>query len=106
MDQAAEGIPASAPAAFGVTSDGTQGPAIVLARAASERVCEAAEVLRGQLRRPGRYHQGRDRGIAERLMGVEFGAAQDRALDVWGRLYGATSGTLHGGAADRPGPPA
>ncbi|MDX3695024.1 hypothetical protein PV726_32740 [Streptomyces europaeiscabiei] len=64
------------------------------------RVREAAEVLRGQLQRPGGYHRARAAGIAERLMGVVLGSAQERALDVWGEVYGKTSGTLHGGAAD------
>lgn len=61
---------------------------------------EAAEVLRGQLARPGGYHRARAAGIAERLMGIALGSAQERALDVWGEVYGQTSGTLHGGAAD------
>ncbi|MEV1040534.1 hypothetical protein AB0J01_28370 [Streptomyces sp. NPDC050204] len=64
-----------------------------------ERVSSAAGVLRGELDRPGGYHRGRAVGIAERLMGVKLGAAQEEALDVWGRVYGKTSGTLHGGAA-------
>ncbi|MEV5387251.1 hypothetical protein [Streptomyces sp. NPDC052721] len=64
------------------------------------RVREAAEVLRGQLARPGGYHRPRAAGIAERLMGVRLGAAQEEALGVWGEVYGMTSGTLHGGVAD------
>ncbi|MGW1288632.1 hypothetical protein ACWD4N_34385, partial [Streptomyces sp. NPDC002586] len=68
--------------------------------AAWERVRTAAEVLRGQLVRPGGYHRGRAAGIAERLMGVKLGAAQEEALDVWGAVYGQASNTLHGGAAD------
>lgn len=69
-------------------------------RAGRARVREAAEVLRGQLQRPGGYHRTRAAGIAERLMGVVLGSAQERALDVWGEVYGKTSGTLHGNAAD------
>jgi hypothetical protein len=34
-------------------------------------------------------------------MGVTLGSAQVEALKVWGRVYGATSGTLHGAGADR-----
>ncbi|TLQ39191.1 hypothetical protein FEF34_37965 [Streptomyces marianii] len=60
----------------------------------------AAEVLRGQLARPGGYHRGRAVGIAERLMGVKLGVAQETALDVWGAVYGTTSGTLHGAVAE------
>ncbi|MFK4120154.1 hypothetical protein [Streptomyces longwoodensis] len=41
-------------------------------------------MLRGQLARPGGYHPGRAAGIAERLMGVKLGAAQEEALGVWG----------------------
>ncbi|MEV5383010.1 hypothetical protein [Streptomyces sp. NPDC052721] len=64
------------------------------------RLREAAEVLRGQLKRPGGWHQARAAGIAERLMGVPLGAAQEEALSVWGEVYGMASGTLHGGIAD------
>lgn len=52
--------------------------------AAGERVREAAEVLRTELVKPGRYHQGRARAVIERLTGVRLGAAQETALDVWG----------------------
>ncbi|WP_331730248.1 hypothetical protein [Streptomyces sp. NBC_01174] len=72
--------------------------------AAWDRVDAAAETLRGELARPGGYHRGRAAGIAERLMGVRLGAAQEEALDVWGEVYGKTSGTLHGGAADEDRP--
>ncbi|MFI7089611.1 hypothetical protein ACIBUR_39255 [Streptomyces anulatus] len=65
-----------------------------------ERVGAAAEGLRAELERPGRYHQGRAAGVAERLMGVKLGFAQDKALDVWSQVYDATSGTLHGAAAE------
>ncbi|MGW2713465.1 hypothetical protein ACWC4J_31470 [Streptomyces sp. NPDC001356] len=65
-----------------------------------ERVRATAEVLRGQLVRPGGYHRGRAAGIAERLMGVKLGAAQEEALGVWGEMNGKTSGTLHGAAAE------
>ncbi|MCX4783882.1 hypothetical protein [Streptomyces sp. NBC_01264] len=64
------------------------------------RLREAADVLRGQLARPGGYHRARAAGIAERLMGVPLGAAQEEALGVWPELYAKTSGTLHGGVAD------
>ncbi|TKS96413.1 hypothetical protein [Streptomyces lasalocidi] len=57
-------------------------------------------MLRGQLARPGGYHPGRAAGIAERLMGVKLGAAQEEALGVWGEVYGKTSGALHGAAAE------
>ncbi|MFJ4700463.1 hypothetical protein ACIP5N_22210 [Streptomyces sp. NPDC088768] len=67
---------------------------------AVRRVRDAAEVLRGQLRRPGGFHRARAAGIAVRLMGVELGGAQERALEVWGEVYGKTSGTLHGAGAD------
>ncbi|MCC9690157.1 hypothetical protein [Streptomyces sp. MNU103] len=70
------------------------------AEEAWERVSTAAGVLRGQLARPGGYHRGRAAGIAERLMGVKLGAAQEEALGVWGEVYSATSGTLHGAAAE------
>ncbi|MFJ8164132.1 hypothetical protein ACIRBY_24825 [Streptomyces sp. NPDC096136] len=33
-------------------------------------------------------------------MGVLLGAAQEEALDAWGEVYGKTSGTLHGAAAE------
>ncbi|MFF7764144.1 hypothetical protein [Streptomyces griseorubiginosus] len=65
-----------------------------------ERITEAAQVLRTELERPGRYHQARARGIVERLMGVELGAAEDAALDVWGTVYGVASGILHGRTAN------
>ncbi|MGW2035230.1 hypothetical protein [Streptomyces sp. NPDC001811] len=67
---------------------------------ARERMRATAEVLRGQLVRPGGYHRGRAAGIAERLMGVKLGAAQEEALGVWGEMNGKTSGTLHGAAAE------
>ncbi|WP_031087892.1 hypothetical protein [Streptomyces sp. NRRL S-1831] len=70
------------------------------AEEAWERVSTAAGVLRGQLARPGGYHRGRAARIAERLMGVKLGAAQEEALGVWGEVYGKTSGTLHGAAAE------
>ncbi|WP_279617143.1 hypothetical protein [Streptomyces regalis] len=64
-----------------------------------ERVSAAAEVLRGELERPGGFHRARARGIVERLTGVTLGAAQETALDVWGAVYGVASGILHGSAA-------
>lgn len=70
------------------------------------RVRDAAEVLRGEVRRPGGYHRRRARGIAERLTGLRLGAAQDEALSTWGELYAKASETLHGAGAgadpDRP----
>ncbi|WP_329020286.1 hypothetical protein [Streptomyces sp. NBC_01601] len=97
--------PRSAPAAADVR------PAVApLERAGAAGTCgaglqwatvrEAAEVLRGQLVRPGGFHRARAAGIAERLTGIALGSAQERALEVWGEVYGQTSGTLHGGAAD------
>ncbi|MFF4055462.1 hypothetical protein ACFYZ8_06270 [Streptomyces sp. NPDC001668] len=61
---------------------------------------QAADVLRGQLKQPGGYHRARAAGIAERLMGVKLGAAQEEVLGVWGEVYGKALGTLHGGVAD------
>ncbi|WP_411101066.1 hypothetical protein [Streptomyces sp. x-45] len=69
------------------------------ARAGWERVSAAADVLRGELQRPGGFHRARARGIVERLTGVTLGTAQETALDVWGAVYGVASGILHGGAA-------
>ncbi|MEU6071061.1 hypothetical protein ABZ864_43120 [Streptomyces sp. NPDC047082] len=63
------------------------------------RVREAAAVLCGEVEKPGRYHQARARGIVERLMRVELGAAQETALDVWSRVYAVASGILHGRSA-------
>ncbi|WP_443977607.1 hypothetical protein [Streptomyces anulatus] len=78
-------------------------PAAVPPHAALSRVREAAGVLRGQLTRPGGFHRARAAGIAERLMGVALGAYHERALAGWGEVYARTSGTLHGGVADRAG---
>ncbi|MFJ6438711.1 hypothetical protein [Streptomyces sp. NPDC091416] len=72
-------------------------------QAALGRVRRAAEVLRGQLTRPGGFHRARAAGIAERLMGVALGAYHEQALDGWGEVYARTSGTLHGGEADPAG---
>ncbi len=87
------GLPADTPAVGGAGTNGagTEGWG---------RLQEAADVLRGQLKRPGGYHRARAAGIAERLMGVKLGAAQEEALGVWGEVYGKASGTLHGGVAD------
>lgn len=81
------------------STDDAAGGASAGASAAWERVTAAADVLRDELNRPGRYHQARARGIVERLMKVELGAAQETALDVWGTVYGVASGILHGRAA-------
>ncbi|WP_282108082.1 hypothetical protein [Streptomyces sp. RK31] len=67
------------------------------------RLGVAAEVLRGQLTRPGGFHRARAVGIAERLMGVALGSYHEQALAGWGEVYGRTSGTLHGGEADLAG---
>ncbi|MEV7889902.1 hypothetical protein ACWD3I_24930 [Streptomyces sp. NPDC002817] len=98
-----EAFPSDGPAADAGTAHdeaaGALSGASAGASAAWGRVRAAADVLRGELNRPGRYHQARARGIVERLMGVELGAAQERALDVWGTVYGVASGILHGRAA-------
>ncbi|MFK0143186.1 hypothetical protein [Streptomyces murinus] len=84
--------PADEPAGGGANAGPSAG--------AVQRVRDAAEGLRGQLKRPGGFHRARAAGIAVRLMGVELGGAQERALEVWGDVYGKTSGTLHGAGAD------
>ncbi|MEU9737427.1 hypothetical protein [Streptomyces sp. NPDC048002] len=105
---AAKASPAAEPAADGHAGAGPAGASDIVADTpqgptgealAWQRVTAAADVLRDELNRPGRYHQARARGIVERLMGVELGAAQERALDVWGTVYGVASGILHGRAA-------
>ncbi|MDQ1005830.1 hypothetical protein QFZ82_000315 [Streptomyces sp. V4I23] len=100
---AAEASPPDAPAAGAgpAAADAAGGMSGVSAEAnaAWERVTAAADVLRDELNRPGRYHQARARGIVERLMKVELGAAQETALDVWGTVYGVASGILHGRSA-------
>ncbi|MEV7157266.1 hypothetical protein AB0N77_22005 [Streptomyces misionensis] len=90
------GVPVPQPAAATAPAAGTS--AAVLCR-----VREAAEVLRGQLVRPGGFHRARAAGIAERLMGVALGGYHERALGGWGEVYDKTSGTLHGRAADPAG---
>ncbi|MFF9786368.1 hypothetical protein [Streptomyces nigrescens] len=70
------------------------------ASAGWEQVQCVAQALHREVVRPGGYHRGRAAGIAERLMGVKLGAAQETALDVWGEVYGKASGTLHGAAAE------
>ncbi|MGW2722412.1 hypothetical protein [Streptomyces sp. NPDC001492] len=64
-----------------------------------ERMREAAAVLRGEVESPGGFHRARAAGVFERLTGVTLGAAQETALDVWSRIYGAASGILHGRSA-------
>ncbi|MBW8797851.1 MAG: hypothetical protein JF597_30975 [Streptomyces sp.] len=86
--------PSGEPAA-GAANSSSGGPV----GAGWERVSAAAEVLRGELERPGGFHRARARGIVERLTGVTLGAAQETALDVWGAVYGVASGILHGSAA-------
>ncbi|MEU2982627.1 hypothetical protein ABZ678_38590 [Streptomyces hirsutus] len=93
-----DGPPAEAGSAGTAAADAAGG-ASAGESAAWERVTAAADVLRDELNRPGRYHQARARGIVERLMKVELGAAQETALDVWGTVYGVASGILHGRAA-------
>lgn len=66
------------------------------------RVREAAEDLRREVVRPGGYHRSRAAGIAERLMGVALGSVQERALDVWGAMYGKASETVHGSTGAGP----
>ncbi|MFE1907395.1 hypothetical protein ACFW96_27530 [Streptomyces gardneri] len=63
------------------------------------RIRQAADQLRPEIYHPGGYHRRRARNIAERLMGQQLGAAQDNALDAWGKIYGETSDTLHGTAS-------
>ncbi|MEV7060905.1 hypothetical protein AB0N95_36310 [Streptomyces microflavus] len=70
-------------------------------QAAWDRVRSAAEVLQRELDRPsGGNHAGRAAEIAERLMGVKLGAAQEEALGVWGEVYHKASRTLHGRPAE------
>ncbi|MFE2424422.1 hypothetical protein [Streptomyces hokutonensis] len=78
LKPAAEGLLAAVDA---TALDGQSG-------AAGERVREAAEVLRTELVKPGRYHQGQPRAVIERLTGVTLGAVQETTLDVWGAAYG------------------
>ncbi|WP_405191712.1 hypothetical protein OG473_39260 [Streptomyces anulatus] len=65
-----------------------------------EPVAEAAEVLRGEILNPGGRSRRQARGIAERMTGLQLGAAQDKALKAWGALYSKASGTLHGAGAE------
>lgn len=103
LKAASEGLLAAVDSVEVVGSAGTDadpaGAAPAGAGAVWERVTAAADVLRDELSSPGRYHQARARGIVERLMGVELGAAQETALDVWGTVYSVASGILHGRAA-------
>ncbi|WP_078949508.1 hypothetical protein [Streptomyces mutabilis] len=75
---------APGPHAGGGTAEPADEPAGGPSADAVQRVREAAEVLRGQLKRPGGFHRARAAGIAVRLMGVELGGAQEQALNVWG----------------------
>jgi hypothetical protein len=87
-----------------VAVDTLPGPsAAALPDAVLSRVRQAAEVLRGQLTRPGGFHRARAAGIAGRLMGVALDGYHEQALHGWGEVYGRTSGTLHGGEADPAG---
>ncbi|EGX56744.1 MULTISPECIES: hypothetical protein [Streptomyces] len=100
-----EACPSDGPAAeagsASIAADAAGGLSGASAEASTawERVTAAADVLRDELNRPGRYHQARAQGIVERLMKVELGAAQETALDVWGTVYGVASGILHGRSA-------
>jgi hypothetical protein len=87
-----------APGAVDSNSEALAGPSAT-GGAAWARVSGAAEVLRGELVRPGGYHRARARGIVEALMGVTLGAAQEAALDVWSKIYAVASGILHGRSA-------
>ncbi|MEU4077729.1 hypothetical protein [Streptomyces venezuelae] len=95
--------PAGEPAAGGPPEGSPTAERAADTSAGLGRLRVAAEVLRGQLTRPGGFHRARAAGIAERLMGVRLGAAQEEALAGWGEVYGRTSGTLHGGEADLAG---
>jgi hypothetical protein len=97
-EESSPGKPAALADTPDANSGATQSPSTA-ARAGWERVSAAADVLRGELQRPGGFHRARARGIVERLTGVTLGAAQETALDVWGAVYGVASGILHGGAA-------
>ncbi|MFC8863261.1 hypothetical protein BCL80_11547 [Streptomyces avidinii] len=93
--------------AFGPPPAGRTGPPGHQAPAGSrawELVAEAAEVLRSEIQSPGGQKRRQARGIAERLMGLRLGAAQDKALDTWGALYSKASGTLHGAGAEKDRP--
>lgn len=95
---AGQEAPASGTGAAGTGSGDPQDPPPAVG-AVWERVTAAAEVLRGELEHPGGYHRRRARGIIERQTGVTLGGAQQKALDVWGKVYGLASGILHGRAA-------
>lgn len=95
---AGQEVPAAGSGPSGLSGSGLGGPRGP-AGAGWVRVAGAAEVLRGELARPGGYHRGRARGIVERLTGAASGGVQERALDVWGSVYGLASGILHGRAA-------
>ncbi|MFH0246340.1 hypothetical protein ACGRHY_28865 [Streptomyces sp. HK10] len=69
-------------------------------QAAWERIREAAEVMRQELENPGGYHRRRATNVAERVLEVKLGAAQHKALDMWGELYGSASTVLHGTGSD------
>ncbi|WP_199800767.1 hypothetical protein [Streptomyces marianii] len=99
---AAGRVPAGPPQPVAVPRQHAGPPADTSAAGAEEQLLlrRAADTLRAELNRPGGYHRARAAGIAEHLMGVRLGAAQQEALGVWGEVYGKTSGTLHGGSAD------
>lgn len=94
LDAVDAALPAPAAAPVAVTDTGW------------ERIRDAAEVLRGEVHNPGGHRRRRARGIAERLMGLRLGAAQDELLNAWGDLYAKASGTLHGVGAEEGRPAA
>nr|WP_258404872.1 hypothetical protein [Streptomyces sp. F12] len=95
--------PAGEPAAGGPPEGSPAAERAADTSAGLGRLRGAAEVLRGQLTRPGGFHRARAAGIAERLMGVALGSYHEQALAGWGEVYARTSGTLHGGEADLAG---
>ncbi|MFF9458629.1 hypothetical protein [Streptomyces flaveolus] len=64
------------------------------------RIRDAAEALRREVHNPGGHRRRQAQGIAERLMGLQLGVVQGKALNAWGDLYSKASGTLHGAGAE------
>ncbi|WP_405429650.1 hypothetical protein [Streptomyces anulatus] len=92
---------------FGPPPAGRTGPPGHQAPAGSrawEPVAQAAEVLRGEIQKPGGQRRRQARGIAERLTGLRLGAAQDEALAPWGDVYSKASATLHGSGTEQSRP--
>ncbi|MFD7859038.1 hypothetical protein ACFV6B_32855 [Streptomyces microflavus] len=93
--------------AFGPSPAGRTGPPGHQATAgprAWEPVAQAAEVLRGEIQKPGGQRRRQARGIAERLTGLRLGAAQEQALAPWGDVYSNASATLHGSGTEQSRP--